>query len=219
VQGLRPGVGRPLLAPRARRWAGALLACSASVMAVLGVLVAHQTQPGRFDRGIDAPLIRWLGGHRGLGLLLAAPGSLVPAAVLTMLVTIGCLLARRLNGALLALVSVTAAIGLDERVFKPLFGRTYLGFLSYPSGHTTAVSALAATVAALLFGAPQAARFRGLRIGVTAVSFMVVCVVAAAVTGLRWHYFTDSVAGAAVGIGTVCGVAMLLDLPQVRGRS
>jgi undecaprenyl-diphosphatase len=196
-----------------------LLACSISVTAVLGLLVAHQTQPCRFDRGVDAPLIRWTDGHRGLGLLLAAPGSLVPAAVLTMLVAMGCLLARRLNGALLALVSVTVAVGLDERVLKPLFARTYLGYLSYPSGHTTAVSALAATVATLILGAPQAAGFRGLRIAVTAVSCMVVCVVAAAVTGLRWHYFTDTVAGAAVGIGTVCGVAMLLDLPQVRRRS
>ena len=40
------------------------------------------------------------------------------------------------------------------------------------------------------------------------------------VIGLRWHYFTDTVAGAAVGIGTVCGLALLLDLPTwLRQRS
>lgn len=38
-------------------------------------------------------------------------------------------------------------------------------------------------------------------------------VVAAGVIGLRWHYFTDTVACAAVGIGTVCGLTLLLDLP------
>ena len=214
---VRLRVGRPLLTPRARRWAGALLACSAAVVAVLGVLVAHQTQAGRFDRSIDAPVIAWFGGHPGLGLVLAAPGSLVPAAVLTMLVVIGCLLVRRVNGALLALLSVTVAVGLDERVFKPLFGRTYLGFLSYPSGHTTAVFALAATVTVLLLVTPQAGR-RGLRTAVSAASCLLGCVVAAAVIGVRWHYFTDTVAGAAVGIGTVCGVALLLDLPRVRWR-
>jgi membrane-associated phospholipid phosphatase len=212
-------MGRPLLTPRARRWAGALLACSASVVAGLGVLVAHQTQADRFDRGIDGPLIRWFGGHPGLGLLFAAPGSLVPAAVLTMLVVIGCLLAQRINGALLALASVTVSVGLDERVFKPLFGRTYLGFLSYPSGHTTAVFALAATVTVLLLVTPQPGRRRGLRMVVAGASCLVGGAVAAAVIGLRWHYFTDTVAGAAVGIGTVCGVAMLLDLPWVRRRS
>ena len=45
---------------------------------------------------------------------------------------------------------------------------------------------------------------------------MLGAVVAIGVIGLRWHYFTDTVAGAAVGIGTVCGLAFLLDLPTVR---
>lgn len=116
-------------------------------------------------------------------------------------------------------MSVTVAVGLDERVFKPFFGRTYLGFLSYPSGHTTAVFALAATVTVLLLVTPQPARRRGLRMVVVAASCLVGGAVAAAVIGLRWHYFTDTVAGAAVGIGTVCAVALLLDLPQVRRLS
>ena len=41
-------------------------------------------------------------------------------------------------------------------------------------------------------------------------------VVAIGVIGLRWHYFTDTVAGAALGIGTVCGLAFLVDLPAAR---
>jgi membrane-associated phospholipid phosphatase len=41
-------------------------------------------------------------------------------------------------------------------------------------------------------------------------------VVAVALIGLCWHYFTDTVAGAAVGIGTVCGLALILDLPAAR---
>jgi len=31
------------------------------------------------------------------------------------------------------------------------------------------------------------------------------------VIGLRWHYFTDTVAGAAVGIATVCGLTLIID--------
>jgi membrane-associated phospholipid phosphatase len=38
------------------------------------------------------------------------------------------------------------------------------------------------------------------------------------VIGLRWHYFTDTVAGAAVGIGTVCALALVLDLPTRQRR-
>jgi hypothetical protein len=44
-------------------------------------------------------------------------------------------------------------------------------------------------------------------------------VVTAGVIGLRWHYFTDTVPGAAVGIGTVCALALLLDLPARRRRT
>jgi membrane-associated phospholipid phosphatase len=47
-------------------------------------------------------------------------------------------------------------------------------------------------------------------------AFVLGGVVAVGVIGLRWHYFTDTVAGAAVGIGTVCGLALLLDLPAPR---
>ena len=56
-----------------------------------------------------------------------------------------------------------------------------------------------------------------LRIAVPAAVGVLGCVVAVGVVGLRWHYFTDTVAGAAVGIGTVCGLALLADLPTMLG--
>jgi hypothetical protein len=39
------------------------------------------------------------------------------------------------------------------------------------------------------------------------------------VIGLRWHYFTDCVAGAAVGAGTVLALALLLDLASGAANS
>lgn len=215
MEGIRIRVGRPLLGGTARRWAGALLACSAALVVVLGVLVAHQTRADRFDRAIDAPIIAWFRGHPDLAARLAAPGSLVPAAVLSVALVIACLLAVRLNGAVLALVAVPVSVGLDELLFKPLFDRTYWGNLVYPSGHATAMFAVAATVTVLLVP-PQWGREKVLRTAVPAAAGLLGCIVAAAVIGLRWHYFTDTVAGAAVGIGTVCGLALLLDLPVVR---
>ena len=62
-------------------------------------------------------------------------------------------------------------------------------------------------------GAAKAGALRAL-IPVAACALGVV--VAIAVIGLQWHYFTDTVAGAAVAIGTVCGLALLLDLPAAR---
>jgi membrane-associated phospholipid phosphatase len=67
----------------------------------------------------------------------------------------------------------------------------------------------------LLLASPRSAAARAAWV-LSALAFALAGVVAVAVIGLRWHYFTDTVAGAAVGIGTVCGLALVLDLPAVR---
>ena len=105
------------------------------------------------------------------------------------------------------------AVGLNDGLCKPLVHRTYLGALSYPSGHTATMFALAATIAVLLYAPPRPVKARVLRIGIPVAACVLGSVVAVGVIGLRWHYFTDTVAGAAVGIGTVCALALLLDLP------
>ena len=216
VNGIHLRPGRPLLASGARPWAGTLLACCAILVAVLGVLFAHQATADRLDHAIDSQVIAWLGGHGGLLLWLAAPGSLIPAGVLCAAIVAGCLLAGRLNGAGLAAAAVPVAVGLDEVLLKPLVHRTYLGNAVYPSGHTTAVFTLAATVTVLLLIPPQPAKAAALRVLIPVAACVLGVVVAIAVVGLQWHYFTDTVAGAAVGIGTVCGLSLLLDLPAVR---
>jgi membrane-associated phospholipid phosphatase len=219
-RGLR--YGPPLLSPASRVRAGLLLASCAIIVLVLGAIFAHQTAADRLDHAVDAPVITWLGGHHGLALWLAAPGSQLPAAGLTGLLVIACLLTGRLNGAVLAAAAVPATVVLTDGLCKPLVHRTYLGALSYPSGHTATMFALAATAAVLLQPRPlqprpRTAGPRVLRIAVPAAVGVLGCVVAVGVVGLRWHYFTDTVAGAAVGIGTVCGLALLADLPTMLG--
>jgi len=136
--------------------------------------------------------------------------------VLSAVIVGACLLTGRLNGAVLAAAAVPVSVGLDEALLKPLVHRTYLGNLVYPSGHTTAVFALAATVTVLLLVPPQPAKAAALRVLIPVAACALGVVVAVAVIGLQWHYFTDTVAGAAVAIGTVCGLALLLDLPAAR---
>jgi membrane-associated phospholipid phosphatase len=225
---LLPAVGgnsdRPLLRAAARRWAAGVLACCAVIVAALGALFAHQSTADAFDRAIDKPIFTWFAAHHDLALRLAAPGSLAPAAVLTAVIVVGCLVAGRLNGAVLALAAVPVAEAISEGVLKPLIHRTYLGGLVYPSGHTTAITALTATLFVLLVVSPQAAQAAAARARVVrwlrSLVLVAACVLCAGVTfgliGLRWHYFTDIVAGAAVGVGTVCGLALILDLGAVR---
>lgn len=212
MDGRYPRPGRPLLAATVRPWAGAVLACCAIFVAVLGVLFAHDTRADWLDHAIDDPVITWFGGHPGLAGWLAAPGSQIPAAGLSAAIVVTCLLTSQLNGAVLGAAAVPAAIGVNEAILKPLVHRTYLGTLAYPSGHTAAMFALAATVTVLLLVPPRPGRAKALRVLIPAAACVLGVVVAIAVIGLRWHYFTDTLAGAAVGIGTVCGLALILDL-------
>ena len=212
MRGIHRWYGRPLLAAPARLWAGVLAASCLVLVAVLGVVFAHQTTADRLDHAIDSPVVTWLAGRQGLAGELASPGSLLPTVALSAAVVLACLLSGRINGAVLAAAAVPAAVGLNDGLVKHLVHRTYLGVLSYPSGHTATMFALAAMVTVLLIP-PRPAKAGPLRLLIPVAACVLGAVVAVGVIGLRWHYFTDTVAGAAVGIGTVCALALLLDLP------
>jgi len=204
--------GRPLLAASARPRAGVLLAGCAVLVAVLGVLFAHQSAADRFDHAVDSAVIAGFGGHLALALRLAYPGTTIPAIVLSVIIAIACLITGRLRGAVLAVAAVPVAVGLCEVLVKPLVHRTYTGQVVYPSGHTATIVALAATVTLLLLAPPRPAMPRWLRILILAVAYLTAVAVVVGVIAVGFHYFTDTVAGAAVGIGTVCGLALVLDL-------
>jgi len=214
VHGINLRYGRPLLAASARLCAGVLVASCLVLVAVLGMVFAHQTTADRLDHAIDSPIVTWLAGHQDLAGGFAAPGSLLPAVALSAAVVLACLLTGRINGAVLAAAAVPAAVGLNDGLLKHLVDRTYLGVLSYPSGHTATIFALAATVTVLLIP-PSPAKAGPLRSLIPVAACVLGGVVAVGVIGLRWHYFTDTVAGSAVGIGTVCALALLLDLPTL----
>lgn len=203
---------RPLLGNAGRRWAGMALAACVIVVVVTGFLFKGQTGPSGFDNAVDSPVITFFRGHGGLLPWFARPGSLVPAIAVSVAIAAGCLIVRRPSGAVLALIAVPVAAGLDDGLLKHFFHRTYLGVLSFPSGHTTSVTGMTATLAILLLVPPQPASARAARLAAVAAACLITVMVVIGVIGLRWHYFTDTVAGAAVGVGTVLGLALLLDL-------
>ena len=207
---------RPLLSQAVRPWAAWVLLSCAVIVTVLGALLAHQTRANGFDRAVDAPIIRAFSDHQVTAYLLGRPGSELPAFLMVVAIVAVCLLAGRLSGALLAALGLAVSEGLTEEVLKPLFHRTYVGSVVYPSGHMTAIAALAATVTVLLLLPPQPARARVLRYLVLAAAYVLVVAVPVGLIGLRWHYFTDIVGGAAVSVGTVIAVAFILDTPRVR---
>jgi membrane-associated phospholipid phosphatase len=209
---MRRWAGRPLLgAGPERRWAAIVLAWCAAIVVVLGVMFAHQTRADGFDRLVDEPIVSWLGPHRTLLGWMEYPGTQVPAVVISLALALACLRGKRLNGAILALAAVLVATRIDDWLLKPLFHRTYLGALVYPSGHTSSVVAITAAYALLFVIPPQQARTRALRLAGFVVLLAITVITVLGVIGLRWHYFTDTVGGAAVAIGTVCALALALD--------
>jgi undecaprenyl-diphosphatase len=199
-----------------RRLAAVTAGCAIGV-AALGAVFAGQSTADAFDRAVDAPVISLFAGHGGLALWLAFPGTTIPAVVLSVVIAVACLLTGRIRGALLAIAAVPVAVGLCEVLIKPLVHRTYIGQAVYPSGHTATVFAVAATIAVLLLAPPRPVMARALRVLIVAVAYLAAVAVVVGVIAVRFHYFTDTVAGAAVGTGAVCGLALVLDLiPALR---
>jgi membrane-associated phospholipid phosphatase len=208
----RPVGARPLLGPGPeRRWAWALLGACVVVVFAIGATFAHQTTADGFDRVIDEPVINWLGRDQTLLDWMQYPGTQVPAVVLNLAMAIAALARRRLNGVVLALLADLIATQIDEWLLKPLFDRTYLGAISYPSGHTTSVVTILAVYGVLFVLPSRGGRVRAWRIGGLAVLLALAVIAVIGVIGLRWHYFTDTVGGAAVAVGTVCALCLLID--------
>jgi membrane-associated phospholipid phosphatase len=201
----------PLLPPGLRPVAAALLAACAAVALGLGVLFAGDARAGPLDASADAWARSGLGQDQALVHLLAWLGDFGPVTVMTAALVLVCAAARRWRGSVLAAVAIPLASALTELVFKPLTDRTLHGALSYPSGHATAMFALA-TVSVVLLAAPARPRLPGavrLMLGLGAV--LVAVAVPLAMVSLGFHYFTDTIGGASVGTAAALISAFVID--------
>jgi len=212
IQRVRGPAAGPLLPPGTHRRAALLAAGCVVVTAGLAVAFGHQARADRLDAIVDARIQSALGGYQGPLHLLTRLGGLFSVAELTAALVLACLVTRRWRGAVLAGLPVPAAVALTEFVLKPLVGRSIHGYPSFPSGHATAMFALAATCAVLLANPPRPWLSRAVRMLLVAGAVLVAAAVPVAMVALGFHYFTDIVAGTAVGIGTVLLAALLIDL-------
>jgi hypothetical protein len=202
---------RPLIPPTARPVAGGLLVCCVAVTAVLGAWFAHQARPTWLDRAVDHPVSASLGAHVGASQALAYPGQPVPVTALTAALLVACLIRRRWSACVLLAVAVPGAIALTELVLKHVVGRTYHDTLTFPSGHTASAFAVATAITVLLAD-PGLVRLRpAVRASLALIALLVAAIVGIGVIALDFHYFTDTVAGAAVGIGSVIATAFAVD--------
>ena len=191
-----------------RRQAVALLAGCVAAVAVTAVRFPGYVLPVwldvTFGPRLTAPLRRF-------PLLLdwlPHLGELKPVAAMTLALMLACAITRRWRGAVLAAAAVPIAIGLTDYVLKPSVGEAIAQ--SFPSGHATAVFALAASWAVLLANPPLRVP-SGVRLPLVVIPVLLATAVAATMVAIGAHSFTDAVAGAAVGAGVVLACAFTLD--------
>ncbi|WP_327187107.1 phosphatase PAP2 family protein [Streptomyces sp. NBC_01334] len=207
--------GRPasaVLPPMLRGWLGLIGALAALVVVAVGVLYAGHSQPGRVDRWIIRPTadsVRppW----RHVALATDFLGEPAGAAMLVVAAVTGCLLLRRPRAAVLFVAGVGMAV-VTATLLKSLVGRTIHGEgnLSYPSGHTAFLTALALVVALLTTGR--------LGLGRTAGTVLVLAAALVAGAAMGWaqvalgaHYPTDVLGGWCTALAVVPATAWLID--------
>jgi undecaprenyl-diphosphatase len=200
---------RPLLAKPARVPALAAIGLAITSLTVMSIRYADQDMPGRVDRFLDT-LIRDHFPAAPAMQALAGLGDPAPAAILVVAVAAAAAAARRWSGALLAIIGTSAAVALTELFLKPLIGRLRFGHLTFPSGHTTAVGAVA-VAAVILIGGARWPRSRTLRVIGCLGALTLAAGVALSLVALRIHYATDTLAGSCVAVVTVLAVALILD--------
>ncbi|GCD40476.1 membrane protein [Streptomyces paromomycinus] len=200
-----------VLPPSLRAWLGAIAALATLTVVVLGVLYAGHSRPGAVDGWIFPPTadsVRppW----RGVALTVDFLGEPGGAVVLVTAVVAGCLLLRCPRAAVAAVAGAGVAVGVAT-LLKFLVGRTIHGDnLSYPSGHTAFVTALALVVALLAAGRLGLGRTAGVPLVLAAV------VVAGAAMGwaqvaLGAHYPTDVLGGWCTALAVTPATAWLVD--------
>ncbi|MGH3825899.1 MAG: phosphatase PAP2 family protein [Pseudonocardiaceae bacterium] len=214
---------RPLLARRVRFPALAVMVLAIGVVVVLSLRYADQDMPGHLDRGLDALIRNRLSSAQPLTWALVSLGNPAPAAILVAAVASSAAAARRWSGVLLIILGTVTAVTITEVILKPLVGRLRYGHLSFPSGHTTAVAAIAFATA-ILIGSSRWPRGVAARLVASLVPVVVAVGVALSLVAQHIHYTTDTVAGYCVALATVLAVALCLDylhefLPSVHKHS
>jgi membrane-associated phospholipid phosphatase len=179
------------------------------LVAVPAVHYSGGDDAGRLDRTLAALVPMRHGVLAVVGEAMADLGDPVPVVVLTAVLAAAAWWWRGPRGLALALVAPAISMIFTSLVLKPIVGRTRGHELSFPSGHTTAVAALAVTAVILVLGTPGLAPTRR-RVVSTALGALVV-VVGVCLVGRDYHYATDVVGAVGVVLALVPPTALVVD--------
>ncbi|GAA3768186.1 phosphatase PAP2 family protein [Streptomyces phyllanthi] len=200
-----------VLSPSLRVWLGPIAALAALAVAVLGARYAGDSKPGMVDARIWAAVDGTGASWRDVALATDFWGEPAGAALLVTAAVAGCLLLRHPRAAVLVVAGAGLTVG-TTKLIKPLVGRTIHGDgnLSYPSGHTAFLTALALVVALLATGRLGLGRTAGTSL-VLAAALVAGAAMGWAQVALGAHYPTDVLGGWCTALAVVPATAWLVD--------
>lgn len=182
---------------------------SAALTLILGLCVAGTSAPSGVDAWVRSRVHSLLSGVPNLPWAVIEAGNLVPMIVMAVLLAALCWLLRRPYHALLSL-SGPVAVGAATELLKPAIGRTFEGYLAFPSGHTGGVTALAVVAGLLVISLGRAQLATAVSVA-TAMVILAGAAIGVAVVAVDWHYPTDALGGFCTAIALMVALAFAGD--------
>ena len=198
------------LPPPLRAPLGLIAALGTLMAVVLGALHTGRSRPGGVDGWIQPRVEGVRPPWRHVALATDFLGEPAGAATLVLAAMAGCLLLRRPRAAVLVVAAAGTSVG-TTTMAKPLVGRTiHDGHLSYPSGHTAFLTALALVAALVVTARPGLGRTAGTSL-VLAAALMAGAAMGWAQVALGAHYPTDVLGGWCTALAVTPVTAWLVD--------
>ncbi|MFI1753239.1 phosphatase PAP2 family protein [Streptomyces sp. NPDC020571] len=205
--------GRPepaVLPSSLRVWLALIAALAALVVLVLGATYADDSEPGAADARIAAVVDGVGPPWRHVALVTDFLGEPVGAVLLVAVLVTGCLVLRHPRAAVFLVTGTGLTVG-TTTLLKPVAGRTIHGDnLSYPSGHTAFLTALALMVSLLAAGRLGLGRAAGTAF-VVAAGLVAGAAMGWAQVALGSHYATDTLGGWCTALAVLPVSAWLVD--------
>jgi undecaprenyl-diphosphatase len=199
-----------LLTRRARWWAAVVAVLLAAFVLAMGVAFAGDRTATRFDIRVMLHLYSWYPDRHAVAHRVADVGGAPAMAGVTIVLAVVLYATQRYRAALLAVLGPLVATGLTEWVLKPTVDRRILGYVTYPSGHSTGAFSVATVLAIVLLGGGARPRLTA-RVLASVVVFAIACLVAVSLVVAGYHVPTDTLGGAGLGVATVLALALLID--------
>jgi membrane-associated phospholipid phosphatase len=201
---------RTRLIPLRLRPAATIAAVSMGVLTlVMSLVYRHRALPGRVDEQIASAITRQFNAGSQISWIIVRLGDPVPIVTMAVGLATVSLLFRMPRASVLALAGTGAACATTQ-LMKPLVGRTDHGDFTFPSGHTTGITAIATIVAVIVI---SLGRNRLIVSSLVAISVVVAsgALMSISLLSRHLHYPTDTLGGFLTAIVVVLAVALCID--------